>query len=85
MDDFLQKFFPKVYVKKHEVKEDNYCKFDDQGLQLFTSSLYLAALMSSFLASKTCKSYGRKMTMQARWCVCPPPSTVSASSAEKGR
>ncbi|XP_010935205.1 sugar transport protein MST4 [Elaeis guineensis] len=65
MDDFLQKFFPKVYVKKHEVKEDNYCKFDDQGLQLFTSSLYLAALMSSFLASKTCKSYGRKMTMQA--------------------
>lgn len=65
MDDFLEKFFPTVYVKKHEAKEDNYCKFDDQGLQLFTSSLYLAALLSSFIASKSCKNYGRKLTMQA--------------------
>lgn len=65
MDDFLEKFFHHVYVKKHQAKEDNYCKFDNQGLQLFTSSLYLAALVTSFFASKTCTRFGRKPTMQA--------------------
>ncbi|KAJ0971944.1 hypothetical protein J5N97_019903 [Dioscorea zingiberensis] len=65
MDDFLKKFFNQVYVKKHEVKESNYYKYDNQGLQLFTSSLYLAAIVASFVASKVCKRYGRKLTMQA--------------------
>ncbi|MQM19865.1 hypothetical protein Taro_052878 [Colocasia esculenta] len=64
MDDFLSKFFPEVYAKKHEVKEDNYCKYDNHMLQLFTSSLYLAALIASFVASKTCSKLGRKPTMQ---------------------
>ncbi|PKA65036.1 Sugar transport protein 8 [Apostasia shenzhenica] len=64
MDDFLEKFFPLVYRRKREAKEDNYCKYDNQGLQLFTSSLYLAALAASFAASKTCSRYGRKVTMQ---------------------
>ncbi|RZS15909.1 hypothetical protein BHM03_00047806 [Ensete ventricosum] len=65
MDDFLEKFFPDVYVKKHRAKENNYCKYDNQGLQLFTSSLYLAALVSSFFASKSCTKFGRRLTMQA--------------------
>ncbi|XP_073000150.1 sugar transport protein MST4-like [Typha latifolia] len=65
MDDFLLKFFPLVYERKREVKEDNYCKYDNQGLQLFTSSLYLAAIVSSLCASKICMSYGRKLTMQS--------------------
>ncbi|KAL6326185.1 hypothetical protein AAG906_001060 [Vitis piasezkii] len=52
MDDFLIKFFPAVYQRKLRAKEDNYCKYDNQYLQLFTSSLYLAALVSSFAASK---------------------------------
>ncbi|XP_074568859.1 sugar transport protein 8-like isoform X1 [Curcuma longa] len=65
MDDFLEKFFPKVFERKHLAKEDNYCKFDNQNLQLFTSSLYLAALVASFIASKVCTNYGRKVTMQA--------------------
>lgn len=64
MDDFLLKFFPAVYAKKHHVKENNYCKYDNQFLQLFTSSLYLAALVASFVASRTCSNYGRKLTMQ---------------------
>ncbi|KAL8236739.1 hypothetical protein R6Q59_017820 [Mikania micrantha] len=64
MDVFLKKFFPTVYVKKHHAKEDNYCKFDDQLLQLFTSSLYLAAVVSSLFASKCCKRFGRKVTIQ---------------------
>ncbi|XP_078430017.1 sugar transport protein MST4-like [Wolffia australiana] len=65
MDDFLEKFFPEVFLRKHRAKEDNYCKFDNHSLQLFTSSLYLAALLSSFVASKMCSSFGRKPTMQA--------------------
>lgn len=65
MDDFLIKFFPDVYINKHKAKEDNYCKYDNPYLQLFTSSLYLAATVASFVASITCKTLGRKPTMQA--------------------
>ncbi|RWW54921.1 hypothetical protein BHE74_00038467, partial [Ensete ventricosum] len=65
MDDFLEEFFPVVYERKHKAKEDNYCKFDNQNLQLFTSSLYLAALVASFVASKVCTKHGRRLTMQA--------------------
>ncbi|GAB2217634.1 hypothetical protein Drorol1_Dr00000836 [Drosera rotundifolia] len=63
MDDFLIKFFPNIYKRKLRAHENNYCKFDDQRLQLFTSSLYLSALVSSFLASKVCSSKGRKPTI----------------------
>ncbi|CAL5066516.1 unnamed protein product [Urochloa decumbens] len=65
MDDFLLLFFPSVYARKHRARENNYCKFDDQRLQLFTSSLYLAALVASFVASRACTALGRKRTMQA--------------------
>ncbi|KAL2471014.1 Sugar transport protein 8 [Abeliophyllum distichum] len=64
MDDFLLKFFPIVYKKKHKAKENNYCKYDNQLLQLFTSCLYLSAVVCSFFASKCCKKFGRKPTMQ---------------------
>lgn len=63
MDDFLIKFFPAVYERKLHAKEDNYCKYDNQYLQLFTSSLYLSALVSSFAASKACSKFGRKPTI----------------------
>ncbi|XP_059632527.1 sugar transport protein 8-like [Cornus florida] len=63
MDDFLIKFFPQIHEKKLHAKEDNYCKYDDQMLQLFTSSLYLAALVASFGASKACTVLGRKPTI----------------------
>ncbi|EEF45377.1 sugar transport protein 8 [Ricinus communis] len=64
MDDFLEKFFPSVYERKKHALENNYCKYDNQYLQLFTSSLYIAALIASFFASKTCTKFGRKPTMQ---------------------
>ncbi|KAL5219591.1 hypothetical protein ABZP36_020275 [Zizania latifolia] len=63
MDDFLREFFPKVLKKKHEDKESNYCKYDNQGLQLFTSSLYLAGLTATFFASYTTRRLGRRLTM----------------------
>ncbi|KAJ7964136.1 Sugar transport protein [Quillaja saponaria] len=65
MDDFLIKFFHDVYIKKHRAHENNYCKFNNEFLQLFTSSLYLAAIVASFIASIVCKKYGRRPSIQA--------------------
>ncbi|XP_030541726.1 sugar transport protein 14 [Rhodamnia argentea] len=61
MDDFLKHFFPKVYRRKHEhLKETDYCKYDNQVLTLFTSSLYFAGLVSTFAASYVTRSKGRR-------------------------
>ncbi|KAI6679524.1 hypothetical protein NL676_033405 [Syzygium grande] len=52
MDDFLKEFFPKVYRRKQKhLHETDYCKYDNQILTLFTSSLYFAGLVSTFAAS----------------------------------
>ncbi|KAH7298790.1 hypothetical protein KP509_25G059200 [Ceratopteris richardii] len=63
MDDFLLKFYPNVYAHKKSSKDDNYCKYNDQVFQLFSSSLYLAALLATFLASVISKKFGRRTTM----------------------
>ncbi|CAH8358130.1 unnamed protein product [Eruca vesicaria subsp. sativa] len=64
MPEFLKKFFPVVYGRvKSGAKKHNYCKCDNQGLQLFTSSLYLAGLTAAFFASYTTRKLGRRPTM----------------------
>lgn len=64
MDPFLKKFFPAVYRKKNEDKSTNqYCQYDSQTLTMFTSSLYLAALLSSLVASTITRRFGRKLSM----------------------
>lgn len=64
MPGFLKKFFPVVYRKTISGHRDsNYCKYDNQGLQLFTSSLYLAGLTATFFASYTTRKLGRRLTM----------------------
>ena len=64
MDPFLIKFFPSVYAKEQEVVETNqYCKFDSTLLTLFTSSLYLAALATSFAAASVTRVFGRRWSM----------------------
>ncbi|XP_049404045.1 sugar transport protein 8-like [Solanum stenotomum] len=63
MDDFLIKFFPHVYQTKLHAKENNYCKYDNWLLQLFTSSLYISALFASFFASKAATKLGRRTTI----------------------
>ncbi|XP_061376533.1 sugar transport protein 13-like [Gastrolobium bilobum] len=64
MPSFLQKFFPDVYRRTQEHGIDsNYCKYDNQNLQLFTSSLYLAALVATLFASGVTRKLGRKQTM----------------------
>lgn len=61
MEPFLKKFFPEVYNKmKEDTKISNYCKFDSQLLTSFTSSLYVAGLIASFLASPITTAFGRK-------------------------
>lgn len=65
MPDFLKKFFPVVHrrVEAGADLNSNYCKYDNQGLQLFTSSLYLAGLIATFFASYTTRILGRRPTM----------------------
>lgn len=64
MDSFLEKFFPSVYRKqKADDSTNQYCKFDSVTLTLFTSSLYLAALLSSVVASTVTRKLGRKLSM----------------------
>ncbi|XP_058779968.1 sugar transport protein 10-like isoform X1 [Vicia villosa] len=65
MEPFLVKFFPGVYkqMKDESGHESMYCKFDNELLTLFTSSLYLAALIASFFASTTTRMLGRKASM----------------------
>lgn len=64
MDSFLLKFFPSVYHKEKEnVSTNQYCKFDSELLTLFTSSLYLAALVASFFAATVTRVFGRKWSM----------------------
>ncbi|GER28200.1 major facilitator superfamily protein [Striga asiatica] len=64
MAPFLKKFFPEVYARmKEDTRISNYCKFDSQLLTLFTSSLYLAGLISSFFSSFVNRAYGRKPTI----------------------
>ncbi|XP_075513745.1 sugar carrier protein C-like [Primulina tabacum] len=64
MDSFLEKFFPDVYRKQQVSDSTNqYCKFDNEKLTMFTSSLYLAALCSSLVASFVTRKLGRKLSM----------------------
>lgn len=63
MDDFLAKFYPDVLAHKLNAHEDNYCKYRNQVFQLFSSCLYLSALVATFLASEVTKKFGRTRTM----------------------
>eukprot|EP01018_Ginkgo_biloba_P039681 Gb_40051 [translate_table: standard] len=64
MNSFLKKFFPEVYHrKKYESDDSDYCKYDNQGLAAFTSSLYIAGLIASLFASIVTRRYGRKISI----------------------
>ncbi|KAI4967876.1 hypothetical protein ZWY2020_006979 [Hordeum vulgare] len=57
-----------VYHKEQEAERNQsnqYCKFDSQLLTMFTSSLYLAALVASFFAATVTRVAGRKWSMFA--------------------
>ncbi|GAU34812.1 hypothetical protein TSUD_394380 [Trifolium subterraneum] len=60
MVPFLQKFFPDILRKAAGAEVNMYCVYDSQVLTLFTSSLYLAGLVSSLAASKVTTMFGRR-------------------------
>jgi hypothetical protein len=55
MPAFLEKFFPDVYYHTQNPGHGDsaYCKYNNQGLQLFTSCLFLAAAFSSLVGGYT--------------------------------
>ncbi|KAJ4958258.1 hypothetical protein NE237_025369 [Protea cynaroides] len=63
MNDFLLKFFPSIYHKQSEAHQSNYCKYNNQGLATFTSSLYLAGLVASLVISPITRKYGRRLSI----------------------
>ncbi|CAJ2644381.1 unnamed protein product [Trifolium pratense] len=63
MVPFLKKFFPDILKNAARTEKDMYCIYDSQMLTLFTSSLYLAALVSSLAASKVTATMGRRNTI----------------------
>lgn len=63
MDEFLEKFFKTVYKKKQHAHESNYCKYNNQGLAAFTSSLYLSGLVATLIASPITRRYGRRISI----------------------
>ncbi|KAK7832009.1 sugar transport protein 10 [Quercus suber] len=63
MPEFLRKFFPSTYAKTKDTSENEYCKYDNHLLTMFTSSLYLAGLVASFFASGVTRVFGRKISM----------------------
>ncbi|BBM99169.1 MFS transporter, SP family, sugar:H+ symporter [Marchantia polymorpha subsp. ruderalis] len=83
MDGFLKKFFREVYDRKHSanLNEGNYCKYDNQKLQAFTSSLYIAGLVATFFASYTSRRFGRRPTMQIA-SACFVIGTVLCAAAQ---
>lgn len=79
MDAFLEKFFHDVYEKKKHAHENNYCKYDNQGLAAFTSSLYLAGLVASLIASPITRNYGRRASI-----ICGGISFLSGAALNAG-
>ncbi|KAJ4765274.1 Sugar transport protein 5 [Rhynchospora pubera] len=65
MLSFIEKFFPSVLRKMimHGPQTSVYCLYDSQRLTAFTSSLYIAGLFASLVASKLSKKIGRQAIM----------------------
>ncbi|KAI4307384.1 hypothetical protein L6164_030583 [Bauhinia variegata] len=63
MPAFLEKFFPEILKKAASAEVNMYCVYDSQVLTLFTSSLYLAGLLSSLVASRITATFGRRNTI----------------------
>ncbi|CAH2061226.1 unnamed protein product [Thlaspi arvense] len=62
-DEFLKEFFHTVYEKRRNAHENNYCKFNNQGLAAFNSSLYIAGLVATLVASPITRNYGRRVSI----------------------
>jgi sugar porter (SP) family MFS transporter len=81
MVPFLHKFFPSVLRKMEEAKTNMYCIYDSQLLTAFTSSLYIAGLASSLVASRLSTAIGRKNTMVLGGCTFLAGAAINGGAA----
>ncbi|KDP41374.1 hypothetical protein JCGZ_15781 [Jatropha curcas] len=81
MKPFLKKFFPSVLRKASEAKTNMYCVYDSQVLTAFTSSLYIAGLISSLVASRLAATIGRKNTMVLGGCTFLAGAAMNGGAA----
>ncbi|KAL6650209.1 hypothetical protein ACP70R_009134 [Stipagrostis hirtigluma subsp. patula] len=64
MEPFLERFFPHILKRMADATTGSeYCIYDSQALTAFTSSLYIAAAMSSLVASRATYALGRHAVM----------------------
>ncbi|WVZ90486.1 LOW QUALITY PROTEIN: hypothetical protein U9M48_036784 [Paspalum notatum var. saurae] len=81
MDSFLNEFFPEVISGKKHARRDAYCKYDNQALTAFTSSLFIAGAMSSVVASRVTKRVGRQAVMLIGGALFLSGSVINAAAA----
>ncbi|KAI6687775.1 hypothetical protein NL676_024603 [Syzygium grande] len=81
MVPFLKKFFPLVLRKAAEAKTNMYCVYDSQVLTAFTSSLYIAGLATSLLASRLTAAFGRRNMMVLGGCTFLAGATINGGAA----
>ena len=67
MPSFLEKFFPDILESQQDSantgNSNSYCAYNSQLLSLFTSSFFLAGMISSVFASWLTERHGRKASM----------------------
>lgn len=80
MESFLGKFFPEVLRGKRNAKIDAYCKYDNQWLTAFTSSLFIAGTLSSLVASRVTRRVGRQAIMLIGGVLFLAGSVVNAAA-----
>ncbi|CAN6275879.1 unnamed protein product [Urochloa humidicola] len=80
MDSFLSKFFPEVVEGRKNAKVDAYCKYDNQWLTAFTSSLWIAGTLSSLVASHVTRRVGRQAIMLIGGALFLAGSIVNAAA-----
>lgn len=80
MVPFLRKFFPSVLRKEGETKPNIYCVYDSQVLTAFTSSLYIAGLAASLVASRLAKIFGRRNVMLLGGCTFLAGSAINGGA-----
>ncbi|KAM1354188.1 hypothetical protein ACFX2H_033574 [Malus domestica] len=60
---FLRKFFPSAFKEREADNENMYCKPHNHLMILFTSSVYIAAMVSALVASPVTRAFGRNISM----------------------
>lgn len=80
MVPFLDKFFPTILQKAAEAKANLYCRYNSQTLTAFTSSLYIAGLVSSTVASRLTATFGRRNIMLSGGCLFLAGSAINGAA-----